>query len=134
MSENLDELKRDYQDIKAPPYLATRIRAQVADIPSRRRGWLPALATVAVAVGALTVTPVLMQQRAADDVQSATSLTVLAKASALKPGTTAPSLSRIRSVDVPAMPSKPKPAPAKDTDSQSHFDLDRSKENDHAYT
>jgi hypothetical protein len=67
MSEDIDKLRQDYRGIRAPEHLATRIRAEVADQVRPRRSWLPALAPIAVAVAAVTVAPLLMQQQSGDD-------------------------------------------------------------------
>ena len=61
MSDDIDRLKRDYQAIRAPDYLATRVRAETREDDRSRRAWLPAMATIAVAVAAITVAPVLLQ-------------------------------------------------------------------------
>ena len=136
MSEDIDRLKQDYRDIRAPGHLATRIRAEVADRDLPTRSWLPALAPIAVAVAAVTVAPLLMQQQPGDETVAPkpTSLSSLTRVSSLKPEMSTPSLSKMKSVTVPALPRKPK------TDSeqtpQSYFDIEDEnlKENDHAYS
>ena len=135
MTDDIDKLKRDYQDIRAPAHLATRIRAEVADRDLPRRSWLPAIATVAIAVAAVTVTPVLLQQQASEQVApKPTSLSSLSGISAKKPAMQAPSLSKVRSVTVPALPKKPRPAPAKEPQSNFEFEDEYSKEKDHVYS
>ena len=134
MSDDIDKLKRDYQTVRAPDYLATRIRAETRDANRKRRSWLPAMATVAVAVAAITVAPVLLQQQAGDETAAPkpTSLSSLSGVSSNKPQMKAPSLTRVKSVTVPAMPRKPRTST--DKEPQSHFDTetDRIKEKHHA--
>ena len=136
MSDDIDKLKRDYQAIRAPDYLATRIRAETRDDHRKRRSWLPAMATVAVAVAAVTVAPVLLQQQAGDETVAPkpTSLSSLSGVSASKPKIKAPSLTSVKSVTVPALPKKPRPTT--DKEPQSHFDTETEhmKEKDHAYS
>ena len=93
MTEDLDRLKRDYRAIKAPPHLATRIRASVDDDRLRPTRWLPALAATTIAIAA-AMKP---------------SLSTLASLKPEKPAVPSPSLSKLRSVPVPRMPAKPKP-------------------------
>ena len=129
--DKLDDLKRDYRAIEAPPHLATRIRAEVADRPLRRHRWMPATATVMVVVTAVWLLPVLWQQQGVDAPRpSKPSLSAIA---ALKPDkpSAAPSLTQIRTVPKPRMPSKPQLRPAKP---QTNFENDDLKEKDHAYT
>lgn len=129
MRDDLEQLKRDYRRIKAPPYLATRIRAEVADRPAhRRRG--PAMAAVAVAIAVIVLTPLVQQERSTQTTR-APSLTMLSRLTPNKPLVPAPSLSRVRSVRSPALPPRPllKPTPKP----QTYFDTDALKETDHAY-
>lgn len=136
MSENIDKLQQDYREIRAPAHLATRIRAEVADLESPRRSWLPALAPIAVAVAAVTVAPLLMQQQPGDETVAPkpTSLSSLTRLSALKPEMSIPSLSRMKSVKVPALPRKPKPD--SEQTPQTYFDIEDEnlKEKDHVYS
>lgn len=136
MSEDIGKLKKDYREIRAPEYLATRIRAEVADRNSPRRTWLPVLAPVAVAIAAVTVAPLLMQQQAGDEAATPkpTSMSTLTGVSSLKPAVTAPSLSNMKSVKVPALPRKPKPD--SEQTPQTYFDMkdENLKETNHAYS
>lgn len=134
MSDNddrLDELKRDYRAIEAPPHLATRIRAEVAERPMRRHRWMPATATAMVAISAVWLLPMLWQQ---PDVEaprpSKPSLSAIAALKPDKPAA-APSLTQLKTVPKPRMPSKPQLRPAKP---QTNFENDELKEKDHAYT
>lgn len=136
MSEDIDKLQKDYREIRAPEHLATRIRAEVADRDLPRRSWLPALAPVAVAVVAVTVAPLLMQQQAGDEAATPkpTSMSTLTRVSSLKPAVAAPSLSDMKSVKVPTLPRKPKPDSEKTP--QTYFDMkdENFKETNHAYS
>ena len=136
MSEDIDKLKQDYRGIRAPKHLATRIRAEVADQGRPRRSWLPALVPVAVAVAAVTVAPLLMQQQSGDETVAPkpTSMSSLTRVSSLKPEMSTPSLSKMKSVTVPALPRKPKPD--SEQTPQTYFDIEDEnlKEKDHAYS
>ena len=136
MSDDIDKLKRDYQDMRAPAHLATRIRAEVADRGQPRRSWLPAMTTVAVAVAAITITPILLQRQSAEEIATPkpTSMSSLTRLSLLKPEMSTPSLSKLKSVTVPALPRKPK-ADSEQTP-QTYFDIEDEnlKEKVHAYS
>ena len=134
MSDDIDKLKREYQAIRAPDYLATRIRAETRERP--RRPWLPATATVAVAVAAITLAPLLLQQQATEDTVAPkpTSLSSLAGVASSKPKMKAPSLSRVRSVTVPALPRKPEPKTDKEPQSFFDTETEHMKEKHHAYS
>ena len=134
MTDDIEKLKRDYQAIRAPDYLATRIRAETRERP--RRSWLPTVATVAVAVAAVTVAPILLQQQAGQDTVAPkpTSLSSLSGLSSNKPKVKAPSLSNVRSVTVPALPKKPKPKTDKEPQSFFDTETEHMKEKHHAYS
>lgn len=136
MSDDIDKLKQDYHEIRAPEHLATRIRAEVADRDSPRRSWLPTLVPIAVAVAAVTVAPLLMQQQPDDETVAPkpTSLSSLTRVSSLKPEMSTPNLSGLRSVTVPTLPRKPKPDSERTP--QTYFDIEDEnlKEKDHAYS
>jgi hypothetical protein len=136
MSENIDNLKRDYREIRAPEYVATRIRAEVADPDTPTRSWLPALAPIAVAVAAVTVAPLLMDRQTDEDTIAPrpTSMSTLTRLSSLKPAVSTPSLSTMKSVKVPALPRQPKPDSNKKP--QTYYDIkdEHLKEKDHAYS
>ena len=136
MSEDIDKLKRDYQAIRAPAHMATRIRAETRERVRPRRSWLPAIATVAVAIAAVTVAPVLLQQQAGDETAAPrpTSLSSLSGISSNKPKIKAPSLSSVKSVTVPALPKKPRPADEKEPQSYFDTETEHMKEKHHAYS
>ena len=129
--DDAEQLRRDYQNIEAPPHLATRIRAEVADEHVRRRNWMPATATVVAAIAVVSLGPMLMQEQQSDTATPprAPSFSMLSRVRVTKPDVPAPSLSRIRSVRTPAPPPKPKINP---TRPQSFFDIDVQKETDYA--
>lgn len=131
MSDDIKELKRAWRDIEAPPHLATRIRAEVADRPARSRPWVPAAVTMAV-LSAL-ILPFLSQGPTNDTPPPPTrpSMSALASLTPSRPPVRAPNLSQLRSVRTPKMPAKPRirtqrPQSNLDTESELY------KENDHA--
>ena len=134
MTDDIEELKRNYREIKAPQHIATRIRAEVGD---RKRGvprWIPLTASVMVAVTAVWFLPVVLQQQAAQVTPTTTpSLSALARLKPAKPTVSAPSLSKVRSVRVPAVPVRPNVRPPARPRSQIEFKLEDAEENNHAY-
>ena len=109
MNEDLQDLKRDYQSISAPPYLATRVAASVADSRVRSRFWMPAAVTCTAILALFWVLPLTNQ--VANDVADKPvrpSLAALAALKPSKPSVATPSMSQLRSVSVPQMPAKPK--------------------------
>ena len=107
MTEDLDRLKRDYRAIKAPPHLATRIRASVDDDRLRPTRWLPAAAATTIAIAAVAMFPLLYQPASVTAMKP--SLSTLASLKPEKPAVPSPSLSKLRSVPVPRLPATPKP-------------------------
>ena len=110
MSKELEEIKRDYRKVSAPPHLATRIRAELADRPPSRSNWVP-LVTTALAVASIAwMLPFAMQQQVPQTTKpTKPSLSALAALKPDKPTRAAPSLSRLKSVSIPAAPSRPQP-------------------------
>ena len=134
MTDDLQQLKRDYRDIEAPPYLAARIRAAVADHSTPRRYWLPALATVAVALAVISVTAILLQPQSARTMTSMSpSLAILTRMMPDKPAVPVPGLAKMRSPKTPALPSKPKLNRANKEQTFFDFENEVLKETDHAY-
>ena len=125
MTDELERLKRDYQAIKAPPHLATRIRATVGDDPRRSTRWLPAIAATTIAVAAVALYPMIDQPSGSTPMKP--SLSTLATLKPAKPAVPSPSFSKIRSVPLPSMPAKPK----KPANNQTH-ESEILKEKDHA--
>jgi len=113
----IDELRREYRAIQAPPYLATRIRASVN--LSKGRGWRWRTAVVGVlAVIALIVAVPLSRQDLAPPTASSgyPSLTAIGGSLPLKPTAPIPSLADIGSVSMPRMPAlPPMPTPGQPT-------------------
>jgi hypothetical protein len=108
MNDDIEELKRDYQAIKAPPHLATRIHASVAGSRTRSGWWMPA-AMACTAIIALvlmlpdtTITGPDVIERSAQP-----SMSTLAALRPTKPSVPTPGLSQIKSVSVPLMPPRP---------------------------
>ena len=133
MIKEIEELKRQYQRIETPPSVLTRVRAEVAERPIQSRSWMPLTATLVVAVTAIWLVPVLLQQKAADHViPPKPSLSALAQLRPAKPAVSSPDLSALRSVSTPRMPAKPVVNPAPKP--QTRFDIqdDELKENHHA--
>lgn len=136
MTDGLQQLKRDYRNIEAPPYLAMRIRATVADRSAPRRRWLPALATVAVAVAVISVTTIVLQvqpQSARTMTLRSPSLAMLSRMTPDKPAVPVPGLAKMRSPRTPVLPSKPKLNRANKQQTFFDFENEVLKETDHAY-
>lgn len=133
MSDDLQQLKQDYQAIKAPPYLAARIQASIADSRTRTGFWMPAAVTCTAILALIWMLPFTTQL--ATDVESQPTKPSLSALAALKPNKPAgstPSLSQIRSVSVPKMPAKPKTVPAK-PQSTNQIKNETLEEKDNAY-
>ena len=133
----LDELGRRYRELEAPAYLATRIRAEVADRPARR-SWMPATAVLATVVAVLATLPLLLDT--GKNPITPTSMTVLSLAAASTPSISAPSLSEVGSLSLPPPPSLHE---LRRDESDDEFDTsfeyrrkdsDEHTENDHAYS
>lgn len=136
MSKDLEELKRGYRKISAPPHLATRIRAEVADQPPSRGSWIP-ITTTALAVAAIAwMLPfALLQQGQQAAKPTKPSLSALAALKPDKPKRATPSLSQVRSVSIPAAPSRPKlrtTVPRSSIDTE--FENEHMEEPSHAHT
>ena len=106
MSDDIENLKREYREIEAPAYLATRIAGELGSAP-RRRSRLPAFATAVVAAAAIALTPLMLDNDAAGPSQPSLSLATVARMLPKKPPLPSPSLSRLKSVKTPPLPDKP---------------------------
>ena len=62
MSDDIEQLRQKYRDIKAPAHLATRIRAEVADRPVRSQNWMPVGATAMAVVIVAWLAPYMGEQ------------------------------------------------------------------------
>lgn len=107
MTENIDELKEGYRNIKAPPQLATRIRAEVAEQTVRRHTWMPAGATVMALVLVVWLAPLIVQQSTPPALPGKPSLTAIAALKPDAPAGTSVSLSQLKTVKKPKLPAKP---------------------------
>ena len=107
MTEDIDKLKSDYRDIKAPPHIATRIRAEVADQPSRSHSWMPAGATIMAIVLVAWLAPFLDKQTTSA-VPSKPSLSAITSLKPDAPARTSVSLTRLKTVKKPKLPAKPR--------------------------
>jgi hypothetical protein len=108
MNDALDDLKRDYRAVSAPPNLATRIHASVSVSRSRSSFWIPAAATGIAILALAWIVP--FTSEIASDVSSPSikpSMSALAALKPSKPTTPLPNMSQLRSVSVPRMPAKP---------------------------
>ena len=134
MSDDLQNLKRDYQSISAPPHLATRIAASIADSRTRSGFWMPAAVACTAILAMLWVIPITNQ--VADDVSEKPSKPSMATLAALKPsrpGVSTPGLSQLRSVTVPSMPSKPKAAKPSKSQTNNRIEIESLKEKSNVY-
>ncbi|MDJ0939093.1 MAG: hypothetical protein QNJ00_04975 [Woeseiaceae bacterium] len=133
MTDELDQLREDYREIKAPQALATRIRAEVADRP-RSHGWMPVAATAMVAIVVAWLLPMLWQQTAMERPQPIKpSLSALASLAPEKPRVKTPNLSQVQSPSAPRMPKKPQ-LKKDQPQTQYRFEDEVLKENDHAHS
>lgn len=108
MTDELGELKRAYREIKAPPHLGTRIRAEVGNQREERFHWMPIGASALAVVAVVWLLPVLWQQQSqVVSPPSKPSLASLAALAPQKPAVGSPSLTQLRSVSVPKAPTKP---------------------------
>lgn len=109
MTDQFDELKQAYRDIKAPPHLATRIRAEVADQRVRSHSWMPAGATVMAVVLVAWLAPFVSQQtETSSSVARKPSLSAIAALKPNAPPRTSVSLSQLKTVKKPKLPARPR--------------------------
>lgn len=122
MTDEFDELKRAYRDVKAPPHLATRIRAEVGDQRVRSHSWMPAGAAIMAVVLVVFLVPYVGEQTPP---QSATpsrpSLSAIAALKPDKPAHTSVSMSQLKTVKKPKLPAKPQ---LKGTKPQTNLDIE----------
>ncbi|MDJ0711336.1 MAG: hypothetical protein QNJ14_13135 [Woeseiaceae bacterium] len=142
-NNDIEELRKDYRAIEAPPALATRIRAHADARQTRRRRWIPATVGAALAVTAafLLLTTLLQEQHVAttlvaDNTEPKPSMASLARVMNKRPSVSAPSLSQVRTRTLPAPPRKPVPQTDKPPATKSYLDIPHSiaKEKDHAHS
>ena len=124
----LETMRDDYRAVKAPRYLKTRIQAEVAG--GRRRTslqrWHPIAAGVTLALGLLVATPLLKEESGtrASGTPPLPSLAAASRVVPRKPATSLLSLSRLRTVKKPRLPTRPSPGAAPQT---RHPDVDEFK-------
>lgn len=111
MTDEILELRDRYREMRAPGAMSTRVRASVTDQPQRGPFWKPATATV-LALGLLAfVLPVLMDVEESvptiSEEPRRPSLSALAGMVPKKPAGRSTSLTRLRTLAKPKMPSKP---------------------------
>ena len=134
MSNELDDLKRDYRQISAPPHLATRIHASVADSRSRSGFWMPAAVTCTAIFALVRVLPFTTQVTSdAVEKPAIPSMSALAALKPTKPSVPSPSMSQLRSVTVPSMPAKPKVTTPSQPQTNYQFENTTLKEKNDAY-
>lgn len=128
MSNSVEDLRKRYQRMEAPPYLATRILGHVGDEPSKRR-WLPAVATLGVVAFVMAVVPRFTQQPPdAVSEQATISFATLSRMTPTKPAMTSPPLSQLKSIKTPVMPARPSMQPAEEPQSRRQNLISDSKE------
>lgn len=134
MSDDLESLQREYRAISAPPHLATRISASVADARTRSSFWVPAAVTCTAILALVWALPLTMQV-STDPAARPTkpSMSALAALKPTKPAGAQPSTSQLRSVSVPSMPAKPKSASPSKSQTNYQIENETLKEENDAY-
>jgi len=108
MNDELNDLRRKYRNITAPPALATRVLASVPKARVRHHGWLPVAASLVAVVVVIGLAPFdLLPHSGKPSMTLRPSLSALATLKPGKPAVPAPNFARLRSVSVPSMPAKP---------------------------
>ncbi len=132
MSEPLDELAREYREVRAPATVATRVRAEVRDRRAPRFGWVPIASTAALAAVLAGALPMLWQSSTVTpDTATRPSLSTLAALKVERPAHVSPSLSKVKTVKAPSMPARPKRVPPKE---QTNIEIEFLEEKDHAHS
>ena len=134
MNDALDDLKRDYRAVSAPPHLAMRIRASVSDSRSRASFWMPAAAVGAAILMLVWIVP--FNSEIASDVSSPSakpSMSSLAALKPRKPTTPLPNMSQLRSVSVPRMPARPDATSSSKSQTNYQYENTSLKEKNNAY-
>jgi len=135
MTDEINELRRQYQAIEAPPHLARRIEASLASRRPAPRSWWPAVATAAACLALLVAVPLLRQPPAEQQaaMPRTPSLSVLSRVAAARPPVSAPNLNRLRSVSPPAPPPRPALRPSSTPPSNDDMESHRMEEISHDY-
>lgn len=133
MSDDLEDLKREYNAIAAPQHLVTRINASVADSQTRSSFWMPAAVTCTAILALIWFVPLMMQVEPGVASQPTTpSLSALAALKPTKPSLS-PSMTQLRTVSIPRLPAKPKPKAPSKTQTNYQFEIEVLKEKNDAY-
>lgn len=113
VDDRYGQRRRDYQAVRAPHGLATRIKARARALPPSRGWasvWRPVTAGLALALGLVAVSPLLIDNhKATPSTPPLPSLTALSRNLPAKPTTSMPSFSQLKSLSAPSLPSPPKP-------------------------
>lgn len=108
MTRGLEQLKRDYRNLRAPAYLATRIGAEVAARGAGSRWWIPVTAAATAIVAVVWLVPNFSQQPPPVSAGASTpSFSTLAALRPATPSVKTPGLSQLRSVTMPALSARP---------------------------
>lgn len=105
--------RREYQSIRVPLGLETRIKARARELPPGKgwiRIWRPLTAVAALALGLVAVSPLLKDN---SGIEAGTpplpSLAALSRSLPAKPSTSMPSFSQLKTLPKPRLPSRPMP-------------------------
>ena len=132
MTDELNDLAREYRDVQAPATVATRVRAEVGDRRAPRFGWVPIASTAALAAVLAGALPMLWQSSSvAPDAAARPSLSTLASLKVERPAAVTPSLSKVKTLKAPPMPARPPRVPPKE---QTNTEIEFLEEKDHAHS
>jgi len=108
-TNDIERLKREYRELRAPQHLAGRIRARVRGSGGARprSAPIPALAALAAALGAVALLVALPWRVGGEAEVRPTSLTVLSLAARSRPHVAVPGLSSVPGMTLPPAPSRP---------------------------
>ncbi len=128
MNDKIDELKQSYRDINAPPHVATRIRAEVADRPLRRHSWIPLGATAMAIIAVIVLAPIVGDSPTnTTTAPTKPSLSAIASLMPGRPANSSVNLSQLRTAKKPKLPLKPRLNKKKP---QSNLNIELEPEND----
>ena len=138
---SLAELIEDYRAIEAPPGIAAAVHSQVNSMRPGNHWFIPALGALATAVG---LAGVLLLTGTSPEPSTGPALTViptptlgsLSRIKIEKPKNISVSLSKLRYLSLPAIPSTPKITPVEKSDSEFNQDAGNipQQENHHVFT
>ena len=105
---NIDQLTKEYQALKAPPELLSRVKASLAEEDGPGVWWTGMLgAAVTVTAVAVVFLAVSQQPEPVSVLSNIPSLSTLSKIKLQKPKSVPTSLANIRNVSMPPMPVRP---------------------------